>query len=269
MTTGTYAMISGTWSFNSQDLNVDGKYMTDVLDGYDLPPVRGENILIPFKTGKLHTQKYFDERIITFGMAILGTDFVDLQTNIDAMLGVLGTRVQSLLSHTMPNGSVRQTYAEVVDSIKLKYQNDQCALATIEFLLSDPIFRDTSLYSVEATIDSTSGTNHDLDVTNPGNTDDRSSIITFTGPLAAPKITNITTGAILQYTGTLAAASDIVVVDCANWTAVDSGVSMLSYIFHSGDPAFMMWRKGLNHCHVLDGVGTTGKVKVEFYPPYL
>jgi hypothetical protein len=256
-----------SWAFNSLNLTATGDYISYVIAGYDLPPVRDSNVLIPLKDGRTWVRKCYDQRKITFGMTFMGSSLSDLQTNIDAMLAKLSVRTQAYLVQTMPDSSTRQAYAEVISEIKLKHNGPYLAQATVDFLLAEPFFRGTVLYEVEATIDTSP---HDFDVVNAGSAEDRSSIITFTGPLSHPTITNTTTGATLEYNAALAAGSNIITVNCANLTAVDeTAASVLNKIIHTGDPAFMVWAAGTNHCHVTDGTATTGKVKAAFYPPYL
>lgn len=254
------------WNFNSQDLTVAGDYITYVLDGYDLPPVRGDNIVIPLKDGRTHTRKYFDQRIITFAMHFMGTSLSDLQTNIDAMLAKLAVRTRAYLIHTMPDATTRNAYAEVISPIQLQHRGPYHAVSTVEFLLDEPFFRSTTDYELEVVIDASP---HDMDVVNAGNAEDRSSTITFTGPLSHPSIANTITGASLQYDDDLAASSDVVTVSVSAFTAVDaSAANVLNKIVHTGDTSFMVWSPGTNHCHITDGTATTGKIKVNFYPPY-
>lgn len=258
--------MTAEWVFNSHDLTTDGDYRTTLLDGADdLPDVRGEDITIPFQHGQTWVEKYFDARVVTMSINIIGTDATDKKTNLDTLLGILGYRQHGLLVRTLPDNSTLQAYAEVVKRLGVVHHGPYLALATVEFRLADPFFRGTSLTTVTTTIDATPKT---FTVTNPGSAPETKALITLTGPLSHPTITNTTNGAAVQYDDTLATSGDIVVLDCDKLTAVLGGsTNVIDKVIHTGAPQFMTLAAGNNAMSVTDGTHTTGTIQFDFYAP--
>ena len=255
-----------SWSFRSSELTVAGDYTTTEVAGFDLPPTRGENIMIPLQAGRVHVEKFFDERILTLGIVIVGTDQTDLETNIDTLVALFGNRTRGYLVRTLPDASTRQALAEVVGKMNLTYHGPTMARATVDFLLAEPFFRSPNLENPEETIDETP---HIYILNNPGTAEERKAIITLTGPLSHPTITNNDNGISLQYNDVIS-GGHYVEIDCEKFTTLyDGSTNVISKIVHTGDAAFMVLSAGDNNLSVVDGTHTTGTVMFEFYPPYL
>jgi Phage tail protein len=257
-----------SWEFGGTNLDTAGDWQTTVIEGVgDLPDVRGDNIVIPFANGSTHVRKFFDERIVTIGIAVQGSSLSDTQSNLDTLLAKFANRTRQLLKHTMPDASIRQAYAEVRSRVNTAWKGPKLALMTVEFTLADPFMRSDTKSSTTKTINAnpTAWT-----LNNPGTAEERLAIITLTGPLSHPAITNSTNGAVLQYDDVLAANTDIVTIDCGLFTAVDETAAIvLDKIIHTNSPSFFVLDPGNNVLSIADGTHTTGTVKIEFYPPYL
>ena len=254
------------WTFNGVHLSSFGAVTR--LDSYlDMPPKRGDNILIPMAHGKTWVPKFYDTRIVSFGIEVIGTSIIDLEQKMDALKLLLGVRTQEILSNMFCEGP-RIAWAEVLNQLGGTRDPDPLvASVVLDFLLADPFFRASVLTSDTKTIDASPKI---YALHNPGTAEERKAIITLTGPLNIPTITNTTNGVVLQYNGVLAAITDIVTIDCGLFTAVDETAAVvLDKIIHTGDSTFMAFVPGDNILSVADGTATTGTVKIEFYPPYL
>jgi phage-related protein len=87
--------------------------------------------------------------------------------------------------------------------------------------------------------------------------------------MGTPKLLHVASGIYVQYNAALT-GTDTVTIDCRAWTAVHSALgNVINNIVHYGDPCFMVFLPGYNTMSIIDTVHTTGKCKVEFYPPYL
>ncbi len=260
--------MTAEWTFLGHDLTVAGDYSAEILTGHGLPAKRNSDVMVPLTDGEVFARKYFDVRFMTFGMVFEGTSRTDLQTNIDTLFGYLGSRTQGLLSHILPDASVRQAYAEVVQATDPIYKGPMRAVATVEFKVIDPFFRSPTLYELEVTVDATT---HDVDVVNSGNAEEHHGIIVFTGPLEHPKLEHLANAVWVQYNAHLAAGATVT-INCQNYTAIHSvSGNVINSIVHSGDPTFIYFLPGTNACHCThaNGADTTGKCKVSFYPPFL
>jgi hypothetical protein len=256
-----------SWTFNSTNLDQAGKYTTQEISGVDLPPVRQDNIIVPLREGRMHARKYFDQRTVTIGIVIQGTSQSDAEANVDALLALFGVRTQQLLIHVNAATVTTQNYAEVIQPVNLTWVSSTVARMAVNFVMSDPLFRSPNIYELEVTVDSTA---HAVDVVNAGAAEEHKSIILLTGPLEHAKLEHIALGVWVQYDAHLANA-DTVTIDCYNYTAVHSvSGNVINSIKHSGDPKFMYFLPGTNHCHLThaNAGDTTGKVKVSFYPGY-
>jgi hypothetical protein len=252
------------WTFGGSRLDTFGA--VTLLDAYlDLPPKRGDNILIPLSHGAKWVPKFFDQRVVSFGMEIIGKTIPDLESKMDSLKALLGIRTQGVL---LNEATSRQALAEVVEVLGLGRNPDPLvAKIVIDFLLADPFFRDLAKTTKLFTIDASPKT---FTVVHPGSAEECNSIITLTGPLDHPVITNTTNGVVLQYDDILAAAGNTVTIDCANFTAIDeTTANVVGKIVHTGAPAFMVLVPGDNDFSVVDGSATTGTIQFDFYPPYL
>jgi phage-related protein len=254
--------IMSEWTFGGTRL-ADFGAVTE-LDAYlDMPAKRGDNILIPMAHGRVWVPKFFDQRIVSFGIEISADDVPALEQKMDALKALLGSRVQQALVNQFCDGA-RSAGAEVLNALGVTRDPDPLvAKVVIDFLLADPFFRSSVLTTKTFTAASSPYT-----LNNPGTAEERFAIITFTGPLSNPIVTNTTNGVVLQYDAVLAAGSDIVTVDCEHFTAVDeTAANVVGSIVHSGDTAFMTLAPGDN-VMTLAGAGG-GSVQIDFYPPYL
>lgn len=257
------------WSFGGTALSTYGK-VTLINDSYDMPERRGENQLLPFRHGKRFVEKYFDERILTFGIAINAASATTLESTLDDLRKKLSPRTQQTLSWTREDGTIRTALASVNRPLEVDRSGSKIVLAIIEFVLPFPFFRlSTEIANNETTINANPKA---MTVTNPGTVEERDATIVLTGPLLNTVITNSTNGCVLTYTGTIASPRVVTISISATGEVVatdDLGANKIGNLTHSGASAMMVFDVGDNILSIADGTATTGKVRVRFNAPFM
>jgi predicted phage tail component-like protein len=255
-----------TWTFGGSALTSFGR--VTVIDDYlDTAERRGENIIIPFRHGRTFVQKYYDERRITIGLAINVASATVLESTLDTLKKLLSVRTQQTLAQTREDSSVRNISATVDTPMQVERFNDRFAKAILEFTCTAPYFRSNTLIADNTTTIS-AGTVA-MNVVNTGTVEERDPVITLKGPLNNPVLTNTTNSHSLTYGGSIAGTVTIQTSSTGEYTAVNGTTNVIGNITHSGGAALMVLDPGTNVFSITNSGGTTGSVKVSFYPPYL
>ena len=258
-----------TWTFGGTALTSFGK-VTLIDDYLELPTRRGENIILPFRHGTVFAQKYYGERVLTFGIAINAASATALETTFDNMRKLFSLRTEQTLAATMEDSTVRNASASVNSPLEVKRFTNTFARVTVEFSLAKPYFRlSTAIADNTTTINASPKA---MTVTNPGTVEERDATIILTGPLLNTVITNSTTGGTLTYTGTIASPRVVTISTSATGEYVattDLGANVIGNITHTGASALMVFNPGDNTLSITDGTATTGTVKVTFSAPFL
>ena len=253
-----------TWTYGGTALSTFG-VVTQINEYLDFVPRRGEDQQIPYNDGRLFVKKYFESRTFSFGIAMKYSTRALLQTALDDLRKLLTAKTEQTLSATMEDASVRTALASVNRSMQVKRIGNDMARVVVEFSLAKPFMRSSVLTTTTTTIDASPKA---YNLTNPGTADDRTMVITLTGPLDNTVITNTTNSVVLTYTGTIGAGASVT-INIANFTAVtNAAVNVIGNVSHSGDPHFMVLLPGVNSMSVADDTATTGTVKVEYYAPF-
>jgi phage-related protein len=257
-----------TWYFGGTNLSSFGA-ITLLDDDGDTPDRRGEDIVIPFRNGRVPIAKYYDSRVIMFGLTINTATKTDLQDKLDDLRALLSPRVEQELQVVLDDTSVRTANAVVNKSFKPTHLGPLAVKLTIEFTLADPFFYSDTEVEQIITIDASPKTGT---VENPGTVEERNATITLTGPLTNPVITNTTNGVVLTYTGAIAGGEVVVIATnlTGEYTAVKDGTTnVIGNVTHSGSSALMIMDVGDNDLSITSDVTSIGTVTVAFYPPYL
>lgn len=259
-----------TWSFAGTTLTTYGKIT--VLDDYlDLPERRGNNQAVPYKHGTVFTEKFYDERTITMGIAMEAASGSALETNFDNLRARLSGRTQGSLIMTREDSTVRYAMASVNKSIQVTRKSATVALAVVEFELSYPFFRlSTAIADNTTTINSSPKA---MTVTNPGTVEERDPTIVITGPFSSMTITNSTNGVALTYTGAIGAGATVTIgtLNGEYFATLSTGsANVIGNVTHSGSAALMVFDVGANTLAITSAGGdNTGTVRVNFNAPFI
>lgn len=258
-----------TWTFGGTALTSFGK-VTLIDDYLTSPERRGKNVVIPYQDGTVFVQKYFDERKLSFGIAVVGTSASDLETKADTMRALFGKRTQQTLAMTREDTTVRNALASVDGFMQVQRVSDKIARYVVDFTLTSPFFRlSTAIADNTTTIDTDPKA---MVFTNPGTVEERNPTIILTGPLSNTVITNSTNGHTLTYTGTIASPRVVTISTNSQGEYIattDLGANVIGNITHSGSAALMVINSGSNTLSIADDTATTGTVKITFNAPYL
>jgi hypothetical protein len=257
--------VMNSWAFGGVRLSSLGA-VTE-LDSYlDLPPKRGDNILIPFRDGRVHVDKYFEQRVVSFGIEVSADRICDLEDKFDIIKALFGPKTQQYLSYISSTGP-RQALAEVVGLLNPTRNPDPLvAKIVVDFLLAEPYFRAVTLTTLTETMNADKT---GLTWNNPGSAQECNAIIILDGQLNNTIITNNTNGAVLNYWDVIAGGEQVV-IDCKNFTAVMDGITnVIGYVAHTGVPSLFALDAGDNDIDISDDDEAGGVVTVTFYPPNL
>jgi hypothetical protein len=246
-----------TWSYGGVALSSYGK-VTMIDDDLDIAERRGNNIQIPYQHGTSFVKKFYDERKISFGVAIHAATAGALEILLDSLKSSLGLGTLQVLSQTREDSTVKRESAIFLRCV-------------IEFTLPFPFFRLSTSIADNTTI--INANPKAMTVTNPGGVEEVHPTIILTGPLQNTVITNSTNGCILTYTGTIASPRIVTIsydTTNRNWIASDDlAANKIALLTHSGDGGLFKLDKGVNTLSIADSTHTTGTVKITFKAPYL
>lgn len=266
------------WRFRTVDLSTYAVLVRKV-DGIDeLPGLRGENRVVPAITGRRFARKRMDQSRLTLALWVQSLDAAgtrteptyprQLRANIDALYALFGDRTAGALVRVMPDGSERTATAEVVaiGRIEDDYAGEALGL-TVDFLLADPAFYGAAVNPSQAI--AASPTNFTL--TNAGTLATHRMVLSFTGPISNPRLTNLTidAGASFYVEALVTVASaKVLVIDCSAFTAVNDGVNAIGSLRHSGAFEFFRLQPGVNSLRVT-ATSPGGSLAIAYSPPYI
>lgn len=267
------------WYFGNIDLTTRAWTVTEVQGGIGVPPKKGGNINVPYAYGDRHRTKTFGPRILPLVLLVTGRDPVTgivpagkteldaLMENIDYLSGILTTRDQATLRRVFPDGTIREAMAEIINEVKLVRPQPRpikVAQGVIDFYLADPFFYGLARESETTDIDSNP---ESWTHTNPGTAPAVKMEIKLTGPLDAPKLTNVTNGIWVQYNAAIN-SGETVTIDTAAFTVVKGSANMISALRHEGAPQWFILERGDNSLKVTCDSAPGGQVRIRYYPAY-
>lgn len=227
----------------------------------------------------------------------------ELYRNLDTLRQVFGTTNRLLeLTRVLPNGEVRTAQAEVVGTLDFDSVSGAMARFTVDLLLPDPFwygpqsiqravwgyprygmraawggdlldglplgydlfdwrYGEGHLYGTPWTAPQVWSVDHD------GNYQTSNLVLHVHGICANPRVTH-SNGTYVEVLTTMV-ASDVLVIDCENFTAEKNGSSVIGSLRHAGDPAFMVLFPGPNALTLQYDVEPAAVVTAVFAPRYL
>lgn len=214
------------------DLTDMDRYLWLADEGLGLAPLHRILERGPNQHGDTDLGYRLDPRIINLVIGIFGTDDADYWDARDALLRIfVPSRIPITLTWTLPNGAIRALDVHVEKDLRLP-SSDRRRIAHqvgIQLRASDPTFYDPAMEALAFGLGGASAPwaipmpvptpvgRTSIDqvktvayagtfLTNP--------IVRVNGPIANPKITNVTTGEQLDLTGLTIVAGDFYEIDC-------------------------------------------------------
>lgn len=247
-------------------LNTYAKNVSSLTGRLRTPGIRTANIVIPGRHGSLRpASRVYEDNVVTLPMWVRGCDDsgavpttkrTEFYKNIDALTQLFSYHKQRLdIRHTLPDGSVRQCFADVLETIDVASSDGGLAeplgLFNVTLQLNDPFWQGTA--DVTQQISGAPG-----GVTNLGNFVGATApmdalVIRFTGPINNPIINavydnNVITSIYATYQDNIASGAWIE-FDTANWTwTTGGGIGGFSYgkWAHSGQGRLFQLFPGLS-----------------------
>jgi hypothetical protein len=234
----------------AETLTVDGLILNTLAKNIEtrtgrmhIPGLRTPNSQVPSRHGELWTKyKVYEPGTLTLSMWVLGCDDngtvpggssarKEFIKNRDSLIQYF-TAQQSLrlLKQTMPDGSVRQAYGEVLAAIDFSAFNPLDARFGVDFNLPYVFWEDETLQTDVAIALASEGVNGGAATAVPtwdgANAPIEDLIIKIKGPAVNPKLIDVWSGHYFQWTGTLA-STDTLTVDASAWTATVGATNVI------------------------------------------
>jgi len=261
------------WTFAGLDLSSYATLTALVTGADELPPLRGENWQRSGADGRTHVAKRLDSRKVSLALIVnamaadgSGSGAAQTRTNIDALLAVLGPRVQGTLTRLMPDGTTRSGQAEC-----MSVQNwsepvgKEFAALVATFEMADPYWYGASTTGPGST--STPASPTDFTFTLAGNVRNvRRLTIDWTGPVTNPRLTNQTTGAYVNVAQAVTSGQHLI-IDATAWTVLNNGVNAMPALTHGPTVALFDLAPGANSLRATAGT-PGGSVLVTAYPAW-
>lgn len=259
-----------TFSFGGTQLETLGR-VTQINDYLDLPQARGGNQLVAYRHGTTFQRKYYDERTLSFGIAIVEASAAALETKFATMRTLFSPRHEQTLSITLENASVITAQASVDKSMQVNRLSDRHARVVVEFTLCEPFFRsDTAIADNTMTVNANPKA---MTVTNPGTVEERDPTIIITGPFSTINISNLSNGASISYAGSIAALETVTIgtLNGEFYATLSTGsANVIGNVSHAGSTSLLPLNTGSNSLSITHTGGDgSGTVKVSFFAPYL
>lgn len=281
------AFTIGSLSLITSSLPTAGFTLQQPVQGLEGPNHRTNSFSRPGRHGATVSSQFYDARMITLQGTIGGTSFADFETNRKALIAATainldanGYPVATRITFTMLDGA-----SYYVDCFFDKPLMDLTAPTRCDFQVvataANPfIFGSTQVTSSSISPPSGGGyvvpmivpyisaaaTGGSVTLNNAGS-EQAWPIITLTGPLTTPVVTNTTTGKYLQLSYTIA-TGDQVIIDMYAQTITLSGASLIGTKTLASDWWGLV--PGNNTISLTTtSSGDTGSMTVAFNPPYV
>jgi hypothetical protein len=247
-------------------LSVDGvnlntlAYNVDSLTGrLRTAALRGDNVLVPSRHGSIYTTtKVYDEGSLVFPMWVRGCNEdgdipSDTTTrklfykNLDKLTALFSYKRRLLdIRHTLPDGSVRQCFAEVTDAIDFSTDSyNPLGKFSVVMKVPSPFFQDVAAVSDVHQIVN----NGIISLSNfVGATAPMEDLkFTILGPVTNFKMfaleggVSVTPELSFQYQAAIADGKSLI-VDCSNWSLSQTGGLTIDYtkVVHKGSSRYMV-----------------------------
>ena len=183
-----------SWEYNGVNLSRHAYDIRALGDPEVIPGKRGENVVIPHRTGRTHVDKFHDERVLTLTMLVKGTPVgsdtgltgENLYNHLETLKTLFAQTGRHTLKVTYPDYSVRQAEVEVVKSVVFEPQGPYHYGFAVDFVFPDVWWEAATATTVGPT--TISATSQAITVNNTGTYQVERAMITITGGVVNPKL---------------------------------------------------------------------------------
>jgi len=277
-------------SFNGTNVAFDGKnFILESVDGLAFPVLRLPRYNLPGSSGAFISNALYGERAIKLKGIVNAPDGSRLTylTNRTTLINSLAYQTDNsgaiqpqTLTLTLENGLILTTTG-YIDTFRMGFSEDQMdyeefqltfvcpdpllyASNTISGVVSLPVGGGTAIpTAIPISLGASSGGQFVL--TNTGSAP-AFPVITLTGPLTNPYLTNLRTGAFLKFNYTIGTGDPPVVINCQT-QAITQGANVKNGI-QSQDSTFWDLLSGPNTIG-FSAAGGSGTASVSFQPSFL
>lgn len=270
------------WDVNGTTLNTLA-YNIESLNGrVNVPPFRGEDLTVAYRSGDIWRQKTPGSRTISLGMWVRDADVdgvvpstdqarrAQLNDNIRALQRLFYSRTELTLTKRIRTGSGLLTVAasaQLAGQMEYSPAGYGVGRMVVDLKLADPFFYGSLVTSSNINVGAGFST-----INNAGDDyTDRKLTVELYGTLVAPVLTNSTTGAIVSFPTITVTSPRYLVVDVEGYRAYrddDSTVSYLSSLAHTGARTFFNLKPG-NNSVALTATSGSGYAVLKWSPSYL
>lgn len=270
-----------TYEVDGVVLNTYASNLQTLTGRSSTPPLKGENVEIPYRRGRRWEPKAEDEKVETWTMWVVGADAdgmvppegarAQFNANLLALKRLFGVRHRQLAlvkKLRFPDG-LREFSAlgEVTGAIEPTVgAAGTRAVFSVDMTLADPFWYGEEVTETIAPMTATT-------VENPGTAAARDLAIRLIGPLTNPRILRSTDPEIqVRYQGLIASGS-YVDLDVGNYLATDDlGNNVVGRVSHAGSLTWMELLPGENDITLdswtsLSSPGA-GSAQIVYRPPY-
>jgi hypothetical protein len=277
---GSLALISG-------GLPVTGYTLMQPVDGLEGPPHRTNSFSRPGRHGAIVSSQYYDGRLITLTGTVSGIDYATYLSNRKALIAATNIDLDSndypiatRISFTMLDGNsyymdvfFDKPTMELTDPTRADFQLTGIAPNPMIFGASQQVSSAISppsgggyIVSMIAPYISGAATGGSTVINNAGS-ETAWPVITLTGPLTNPVLTNTTTGEVLQLSPYTIGSGNVVRIDMDAHTITLNGASLIATKTATSDWWGLI--PGNNNVSVTSTSSSdTGTAVFTYYSPY-
>ncbi len=252
-----------------------------------VPARRGDNLIIPGKSGRLYVPKKLDQNSIQLAMFVKDTSPdgttrspAQLLANLDALKQLFAKPGQRILQYN--NGvETRSALVEVVNTVEFQPIAPSTYALVVEFVMAEPYWfkqggatlgafqlgqaaiGDLGVNHVETGINTSP---YQFMLNNPGTATNEKALISIGGQITNPKVS--LGDYWVQYNGTVASGSTLN-LDCETWTATLDGEDVTPDISHGGDVVWLPILPGDNAVALSGSAVNDASISISFTIYYI
>lgn len=278
--------ISESFNYAGTSLNTYA-YNVQFLGAMErLPERRGENLVIPGKSGRLYVPKKFDQNIFALSMFIRDAPVgggsgsqAQLLSNLDALKKLFAKQGQQTLQYTNAS-ETRSATVEIVSAIEFRRTSPGGYMLLVEFVMAQPywfvqsggelgtmVLATDSIGDEGISVEETGigASPHNFTVNNTGTAPNEKATIAVGGQITNPTLTIGDTW--VKYTGTVG-AGETLTIHCEDFTADVDGSDVTPDISHGGDVVWVVIPTGSNTATLSGSSLSSASVTVSFTKYY-